>query len=107
MLGAISATLGKIDRSIEETGFTYSVLGAVVRIFIMEKENLRGEDVLELGTLTAELYRTLIRRTKRFGQIFGAFWGESDAWQKTSRAVLPVVDDRRSPPGERRPAESY
>lgn len=73
MLKEVNESLEKIDKKIEEVGLSYPVLGALIRIFLMEKENLRGDDVLKLASETRELYLRLARRSRRFANLFEHF----------------------------------
>lgn len=78
-LGELNAALLTLDRQLENTGLEHSVLGAVIRMFIMEKENLRGDDPLMLASRTKELYDSLRQRCERFGSFFRHFAGKSQS----------------------------
>ena len=69
LLGETSAELEQLDKTIEEIGLVYPVLGALVRIFIMEKENLQGNDPLLLASEMERNYRKLAYRSKKFGKL--------------------------------------
>lgn len=88
ILKDLNSSIQNVDKTIEEIGLSYPVTGALVRIFLMEKENLRGDDVRELASETTELYTRLVRRSRRFGQLFRYHSGR--------RASLPIVADRPS-----------
>ncbi len=69
-LGLINKGLEEIDRSLEELGLSYPVLGALTRVFILEKSNMRGEDPLLLASEMKGLYEILHRRSRKFGELF-------------------------------------
>lgn len=69
-LGEISALLEEINRNIENIGLSSPMLGALVRIFIMERENMRGDDTLLLASEMKELYQCLARRSSRFRHLY-------------------------------------
>ena len=71
-LKEINESLQRIDQQIEEVGLSTPPLGALVRIFMMEKDNMRG-DIFELSAHAENLYRNLDRRSRRFGQLFAHF----------------------------------
>jgi ADP-heptose:LPS heptosyltransferase len=71
----LNMELDALDKNIEEIGMSYPVIGAIIRIFLMEKDNLRGDDVLKLASQTEELYSNLERRCNRFLQLFN-HWAE-------------------------------
>ena len=70
LLGEINAGISILDRQIEELGLAYPALGALVRMFIMEKENIRGNDPLILASQVKGLYQSLRWRTEKFSHIF-------------------------------------
>lgn len=72
-LTELNMFLQLLDRKIEEVSLAHPIIGAIVRIFIMEKENLRGDDPFSLIEHTSELYESLGRRSARFGQLFEHF----------------------------------
>jgi len=72
-LKEVNARVQEIDKKIEEVGLSHPILGALIRIFLMEKENLRGDDILKLASETGELYSRLARRGKRFAHLFEHF----------------------------------
>ncbi len=70
LLGELGSRQEQIDKDLESISLAYPLIGALVRIFIMEKENMRGSDALMLAQETKELYRRLKRRGRRFWQLF-------------------------------------
>lgn len=66
LLGETSSALTNLDREIEEFGLGYSGLGPLIRMFVLEKENMRGNDPLQLASEMEFLYETVIARTKKF-----------------------------------------
>lgn len=66
LLGEVGNAIEKNIREIEEVGLSYPVLGALVRVFIMEKENMRGDDARILASEMKELYRRLESRGEKF-----------------------------------------
>lgn len=90
VLGALNGAVSAADRAIEEVGLSEGLLGAIVRIFLMEKENIRGDDVLELVGATLQIHTTLIRRVKRFAELFGFYANHLQA-VPSPRAKLPVM----------------
>jgi len=71
LLGEVNNQINEIDRNIEELGLRHAIIGALVRIFVMEKENMRGEDPLLLASEMKELYQSLVARIKRFATLLG------------------------------------
>lgn len=69
-LQEISKNLSDIELEIEETSLTFPILGAVVRIFIMSKENIRGDNLVKLADDTKKLYEDLERRIINFGRFY-------------------------------------
>ncbi len=72
-LKEVNLSLQDLDQKLEEVGLSYPVIGALIRIFLMEKDNLRGDDVLLLASETKELYARLARRGRRFANLFEHF----------------------------------
>lgn len=72
-LGEVNAQLSEIDRQIENIGLRNSLLGALIRMFIMEKENMRGDDPLQLSRKMGDLYGTLEYRSEKFGKLFNYY----------------------------------
>ncbi len=75
-LGELDAEVQRIDGEIEEISLVYPMLGALVRIWVMEKENLRGEDALAVVDDSIALYRQLLRRCARFSELFRYYYAE-------------------------------
>jgi ADP-heptose:LPS heptosyltransferase len=75
-LGEISELLTKYETVLEQLSLTFPILGAIIRIFIMEKENLRGEDIFRLTDESLGIYRKLDSRLKRFQKYFSHFLNE-------------------------------
>ena len=73
-LSQINQLIQEIDRSIEKMGFTYSMLGALARMFIMEKQNLRGSDTLKLANDTKQMYCQLQVRSEKFGRLYAYYY---------------------------------
>lgn len=71
LLSEISQKIQAVDKSIEEVGLGSPILGALTRIFVMEKENMRGDNPELLASEMRELYRRLANRTTRFDRLFG------------------------------------
>lgn len=69
-LGEVNYRVTQIDRNLEEIGLTYPILGALVRMFIMEKENMRGDNPLFLASEMKRLYQVLGTRTEKFHRFF-------------------------------------
>ena len=70
LLGATSESIGKVERTIEDLGLSNAILGAAIRMFIMEKENMRGDDPLVLALETKGIYDTLARRCDLFNKLY-------------------------------------
>lgn len=66
LLGQINNAINGLDRNIEELGLSCPILGALTRVFVMEKNNMRGDDPLLLASEMKELYQRLERRGKKF-----------------------------------------
>jgi len=69
----ISTSLSKYETILEQLSLTFPILGAIIRIFIMEKENLRGEDILKLTDQSIEIYQSLERRLSNFEKYYSHF----------------------------------
>jgi ADP-heptose:LPS heptosyltransferase len=69
----ISVSLTRYEQLLEQLSLTFPILGAIIRIFIMEKENLRGEDIFKLTDESLVIYQTLERRLLRFQKYFSHF----------------------------------
>lgn len=70
LLGETNTALQKNDRNLEEIGLTAPVYGALIRMFVMEKENMRGDNPLFLASEMKDRYQTLAYRAKRLDQLF-------------------------------------
>jgi len=70
LLGSANAEIIQTDRMLEDIGHAEGAVGALVRMFVMEKENLRGEDPLQLTRATRELYEGLQRRSRVFFETY-------------------------------------
>lgn len=73
-LAKISQSLEAIDRDIEKIGLVFSMLGALSRMFVMEKQNLRGSDPLRLAEDTKQMYSQLQIRAEKFGRLFAYYY---------------------------------
>jgi ADP-heptose:LPS heptosyltransferase len=76
-LEAVEAELALVDENLEKHSLTFPILGALVRIFIMEKENMRGKDLIELSNKTQIYYGDLERRVKKFKDYFNIYFGQA------------------------------
>jgi ADP-heptose:LPS heptosyltransferase len=65
-LGEANLEIIRTDRSLEDIGLSYGAVGALVRMFVMERENIRGDDPIQLTASTRQLYRNLSRRSLLF-----------------------------------------
>jgi len=72
-LQVISDSLTRIDLLLEQISLTFPILGAIVRIFIMEKENLRGDDIFILSEKSLQIYASLERRIINFQKYYSYF----------------------------------
>lgn len=70
VLGEKNAEVIQTDRMLEDLGHAEGALGALVRMFVMEKENLRGDDPFELVAATKALYQGLRRRSLLFFEAY-------------------------------------
>lgn len=75
LLGETNAKIGRTDENLEKIGLSQGAVGALVRMFIMERENLRGEDPLVLATATRQLYDSLARRSLLFWEKYRVDYG--------------------------------
>jgi len=66
LLGEANIEVTRTDRALENIGLSQGPVGALVRMFIMERENLRGEDPVLLARATKGLYDDLARRSRLF-----------------------------------------
>ncbi len=65
-LGEANLEILRTDRTLEDIGLSYGSIGALVRMFVMERENIRGDDPIQLTASTKQLYRNLSRRSSLF-----------------------------------------
>ena len=75
LLGETAAALENLDRDIEDIGHAAPVLGALVRFFVMEKQNMRGTDTLILASEMEDLYGALRRRAEKMRFYMSLFMG--------------------------------
>jgi ADP-heptose:LPS heptosyltransferase len=80
-LGELAVEIKQTDRELENIGLRCGILGALVRMFIMERDNLRGEDALQLAKNTMNLYQNLVDRTNKFGSLFSYYLTESTGFR--------------------------
>lgn len=73
LLGQTSGEIEEVDRRIEEYGLSHGALGLLVRMFVMEKENIRGEDPYLLTSETIGLYERTRLRSVRFLELYEHF----------------------------------
>lgn len=71
-LGEANLEIIRTDRAIEDIGLSYGSIGALVRMFVMERENIRGDDPIQLTSSTKKLYRDLSRRSLLFWERYRA-----------------------------------
>ncbi len=69
-LREVNASLVELDREIEELGFQFGHLGALSRMFVFAKENLKGSDPLSLASQMQDIYRDLGRRCEKFREFY-------------------------------------
>ena len=74
LLGEMDHKLQVLDKRLEEVSLSFPLLGALIRVFVMEKENLRGDDPMELASKMGGIYDQLLRRSERFGRLFVHFY---------------------------------
>lgn len=70
ILGEKNAEVVQTDKLLEDLGHAEGALGALVRMFVMEKENLRGDDPFALVAATKALYQGLKRRSLLFFETY-------------------------------------
>ncbi|MBP9838141.1 MAG: glycosyltransferase family 9 protein [Proteobacteria bacterium] len=83
-LSIINQQIHDVERRIEEVGLTNPVLGAMIRIFLMEKENIRGNDIVELASETRVVYQKLINRAVRFNHMFNFYLEDKGIYASTN-----------------------
>jgi ADP-heptose:LPS heptosyltransferase len=69
-LGVISSQMSQVDRQLEDVGLSTPVIGALIRMFVMEKENMQSEDAESLAWEMGDLYRTLAMRIEKFERYY-------------------------------------
>lgn len=69
-LREINEGLAELDRVIEELGFHYAPMGALAKMFIFAKENLKGSDALDLASQMGGIYQDLARRCRKLGTYY-------------------------------------
>jgi hypothetical protein len=93
LLGDANQRIENIDRMVEEIGLSNAVLGALTRMFVMEKQNIRGDDPLDIAAQTRELYLRLKRRAMKFDLLFDHYYhslspsGPSAAFKQARPAI--------------------
>lgn len=70
LLGVRNAEIAEIDKKIEALGLSYPALGALVRMHIMDKQNMRGKDPMALASEVGEHYQRLRYRGNKFSELF-------------------------------------
>lgn len=70
LLGEVNNQINAINRHIEDIGLTYPMLGALVRMFVMERQNMQGKDAALLALDMKEIYENLRRRGQKFAKLF-------------------------------------
>ncbi len=78
-LGVMNRAIGEIDNKIEELGLSNPVFGALTRVFIMERSNIRGEDPVFLASKAKELYEQLARRSEKFKRLYWEYYSSNGA----------------------------
>jgi ADP-heptose:LPS heptosyltransferase len=71
LLGDINVRLSELDRVIEESGFSSSLMGPLSRMFVFARENLEGTDALELASQMKRNYMDLERRSEKLRHYYG------------------------------------
>lgn len=69
-LQAVNTEIAELDRNIEELGFHFNPLGALTKMFLYAKENLKGSEALNLASQMDSVYRDLSRRCEKFGRFY-------------------------------------
>jgi len=69
-LARVNSSVVELDREIEELGYRFGPFGALTRMFIFAKENLKGSDALSLASQMNSVYRDLSRRCEKFRQFY-------------------------------------
>ena len=82
LLGETNRVIEENDAEIEKIGLSHPILGAMIRMFIMEKENMRGSDPTVLASQMKELYETLERRARSFSGLFERYWAQGQGLEQ-------------------------
>jgi ADP-heptose:LPS heptosyltransferase len=69
-LQEVNQGISELDRQIEQTGFHYSPLGPVTRMFVFAKENLSGTEVQDLASQMKQIYADLKRRCVKLSSYY-------------------------------------
>ena len=70
LLGEVNSQINAINRHIEDIGLAYPMLGALVRMFVMEQQNMQGADPVHLASEMKQIYENLRRRGQKFAKLF-------------------------------------
>lgn len=70
LLGEVNNQLNNLNRAIEDIGLSHPMLGALIRMFVMEQQNMQGSDPAALVEEMRRIYRNLERRGQKFGKLF-------------------------------------
>lgn len=73
ILKSLNTRINQIDKEIEQVGLSNPILGAMIRIFLMEKENIRGDNISDLASDNMDAYQRLLRRSQRFAGLYKHF----------------------------------
>lgn len=69
-LAQVNTMIVELDREIEELGYQFGPLGALTRMFVFAKENLKGSDALSLASQMDGVYQDLSRRCGKFRKFY-------------------------------------
>jgi hypothetical protein len=69
-LSATNNSLSELDRKIEQTGFHFSPLGPITRMFCFAKENIQGTDAMVLASQMRGIYDDLLRRSQKLASYY-------------------------------------
>jgi len=64
LLGEANREIVDVEAEIENFGLSHPMFGAVTRMFVMERDNIRGDDPLRLAQETKEIYAKTSRRAR-------------------------------------------
>ena len=70
LLGEVNNQINVINRHIEDLGLTHPMLGALIRMFVMERQNMQGADPVALAGDMKHIYENLRRRGQKFAKLF-------------------------------------